>query len=416
MSREIDCLIVGTGVGGLACGTILAQRGWRVLLLTRRPLQDSFFWVQDGFEHDRSPELLWGFEAGGPLHPLLASKVSERSLVQLKPGIQVVLPNHRVGFYPSGPDWERELRREFPGCWQSMLACSEELCRLSEMIWKEIEAPLRSITSWRHTRLIGRRPLRSFLREREAPLPFCHMAEAVAGASFQVDPRQTTVAMAAAAFGHTHRGFFAPREGMRGVAEGLISRLQALGGEIRVGAVGEVKSRWGEVRGVTMTDGEVVSCRYVVLEAEVSSEAPILHALVEEALIPGEMGRNVLVVGADSVGAGPSAVFQLALGGIPRGHDPLLHTRTVAVRILHGSPENPIDLLGRAFPGWTKAKVCSLPPRPHRVGRSLLSNRWPRPRNMLLISRESPVGCGLSAAAWQGCRVATRLIGRRSTM
>lgn len=412
MSREIDCLIVGSGMGGLACGITLAQRGWRVLLLTSRPLQDSFFWVQDGFEHDRSPELLWGFEAGGPLHPLLASKVSESPFVQLKPGVQVVLPNHRVGFHPSGPDWERELRREFPGCWQSVVACSEQLCRLSEMIWKEMEAPLRSITSWKHTRLIGRRPLRSFLREREAPLPFCHMAEAVAGASFQVEPWQTTVAMAAAAFGHTHRGFFAPREGMRAVVEGLISRLQDLGGEIRVGAVGEVKSRWGEVRGVTMTDGEVVSCRYVVLEAEVSSEAPILHALVEEALIPGEMGRNVLLVGADSLGGGPSPVFQLALGGIPRCHDPLLRKRTVAVRILHGSPENSIDLLGNAFPGWTKAEVCSIPLRRRAMGRSLLSHRRPRPRNMMVIVRESPVGCGFSAAAWQGCRVATRLIAR----
>ncbi len=410
MRREIDCLIVGSGIGGLVCGTVLAQRGWQVLLLTGRPLQESFFWVQDGLEHHRSPELLWGFEEGGLLHPLLAAEKSEPPLSRLKPGIQVVLPDHRFGLYPLGPDWERELRREFPSCWHSMIVSSEQLCRLSEIIWKQTEAPLRGITSWRHTHLIGRRPLRGYLRERGAALSFCDIAEVVAGACFHVEPRQTTVAMGAAAFGHTHRGFFAPRGGMRALAEWLISRFQGLGGEIRVSAVGEVKSRWGEVRGVTMTDGEVVSCRHVVLEAEVSPEDRILHVLVDEALIPGEMGQNVILLEADSEKGGPLAVLQLTLGGIARRQDSLPEERTVAVRILRSSRENPITLLGKTFPGWTKAKVCSPPLRRDGMGRSLLSRRRPRPRNMLVIARESPLGRGLSATAWRGYHVAARLI------
>ncbi|HET7854237.1 MAG TPA: FAD/NAD(P)-binding protein, partial [Candidatus Methylomirabilis sp.] len=74
MHREIDCLIVGSGLGSVTCGTALAQRGWRILLLTPGALEDSFCRIQDGFEHDRSTDLLWGLEEGGFLHTLLATE------------------------------------------------------------------------------------------------------------------------------------------------------------------------------------------------------------------------------------------------------------------------------------------------------------------------------------------------------
>src|SRR3990172_3731976 len=162
MHREIDCLIVGSGMGSVTCGTALAQRGWRVVLLTPGALEDSFYRIQDRFEHDRSPDLLWGLEEGGFLHPLLATE-EQPPVVRLQPGGQG-----------------------------------------------------------------GMTPL------------FGDRAGAVAAACFGVDPSQATVAMAAMAFGHARKGFFAPRGGTKAFIERPLRRFQVLGGDVRDGVVREI--------------------------------------------------------------------------------------------------------------------------------------------------------------------------------
>lgn len=269
-------------------------------------------------------------------------------------------------------------------------------------------APLRNITPWGHGRLVGRRHLRTFLRQRGIALPFCDLAEAVAAACFNVKPSQTTVAMAATAFGHARKGFFVPRGGTKAFIEQLICRFQALGGKIQGGAVGEIKSRWATVREVATSDGGVVSCRYLVLEPNPGPGNRIVHLLVDEALIPGEMGRNVLLVETDQTEGAPPALLHLALGV---AHDTLPQKRAVAIRILQASRRDPVSLLEEAFPGWVGAQICAVPSRQDRLDFPLAS-RWLRPRNLAVISAESPLGHGLSAAAWNGRRIATRLLSR----
>ncbi|MFQ5881282.1 MAG: phytoene desaturase family protein [Candidatus Methylomirabilales bacterium] len=412
MNREIECLILGSGIGSLTCGTTLAQRGWRVLLLCNRLPEETFSWSQDGFHHDRSPELYWGLEEDGFLRRFLGSHGIGPEAVRLQPGVQVVLPRHRLDFYGFGPDWERELRREFPRSWRSILTCWKRLSDLHRAIWRQTEADVRGIRSWVPPRIIGRRRLRGFLLRFGLELPFCHMVEAVSAACFHVEPWQTTVAMATQAFGHTQRGFFALRDGAKGLAEQLTSRFQGLGGEIRLGWVREIRTRWGKVDGVRTADGEEVDCRYLVLEPELTPGNRILHLLVDEILIPGEMRQNVLVVETDPLETGPMALLQLALGSVGNTDDPLRQKQSVAVRVLQAPREDPMTLLERAFPGWARAKVYSAPTLGEPTESLLPSRRWRRPRNLLVISHENPVGRGLSAAALSGHQLAVRLLSR----
>jgi phytoene dehydrogenase-like protein len=410
MQREIDCLIVGSGMGSMTCGTVLAQRGWRVLLLTRDTLEDSFYGIHDAFEHERSPDLLWGLEEGGFLRPLLATE-EEPPVVRLQPGVQVVLPGHRVGLYGPGPDWERELRREFSSSWRESLACAEDLCQLSEVIWAGMGMSRWTMARWRSSRLGGTRHLRTFLRGRGITPPFCNMTEAVAAACFGVEPSQTTVAMAAVAFGHARNGLFAARGGAKGFIERLTRRFQAFKGEIRSGAVREITIKWNKIREVVTAEGGVVCPRYVVWEPDPASQNQILHLVVDEALIPGEMGRNVLLVEAESSGEAPSGLLHLALGVVGDADGRPSRKRALAIRILRAPRHDPVNLLDQAFPGWARVEICPVPPRQGAVGFPLAPRRL-RPRNLAVISAESALGCGLSAAAWNGHRIATRLLGR----
>lgn len=410
MHRKIDCLIVGSGMGSVTCGTALAERGWRVLLLTPGTLEDSFYRVQDGFEYDRSPDLLWGLEEGGFLHPLVAT-AEPPPVVRLHPGVQVVLPCHRVGLYGPGPDWERELRREFWSSWSDILLCAEDLSQLSKAIWVRMEAPLWRMPRWRSSRLDGKRLLRTFLRSRGITPPFCDMADAVTAACFGVDPSQATVAMGAMAFGHARKGFFAPRGGAKAFIEHLIRRFQALGGEIRRGVVREITVRWNTIREVATTDGDVVSSRYVVWEPDAGPHDRIVHLAVDERLIPGEMGRNVLLVEAEGSGEAPPGLLHLALGvvGDADGRPP--RKRSVAIRILRAPHKDLLGLLDQAFPGWARVQINPVAPR-QGVTDFPLASRWLQPRNLFVTSHASPLGCGLPAAAWSGHRIATRLHSR----
>ncbi|MCI0483861.1 MAG: hypothetical protein L0Y78_04695 [candidate division NC10 bacterium] len=410
MHREIDCLIVGSGLGSVTCGTALAQRGWRVLLLTPGALEDSFSRIQDGFEHDRSTDLLWGLEEGGFLHPLLATE-ERPPVVRLQPGIQVVLPCHRVGLYGSGPDWERELRREFSSSWREIFACAEDLCRLSRAIGAQKEGALARLAFWDRGRFNRKRQLRPFLHERGIGTPFCDVAEAAAAACFAVEPSQTTVAMAAMAFGHARKGLFAPQGGTKAFIERLIRRFQSLGGEIRGGVVRELTVRWNMIREVATADGELVSSRYVIWEPDPDPQDRVLHLVVDEALIPGEMRVNVLLVEAEGSGGTRPGLLHLALGVVGDAHGSSPQKRAVAIRILRAPQKDLLSLLDQAFPGWAGAQLCSVSPRQAQPEFPLAS-RWLRPRNLAVISAESPLGRGLSAAAWNGSRVAARLLSR----
>jgi hypothetical protein len=155
----------------------------------------------------------------------------------------------------------------------------------------------------------------------------------------------------------------------------------------------------------------VVSSRYVVWEPDPGPQDGILHLLVDEALIPGEMGRNVLLVEAEGSGEAPSGLLHLALGVVGDADGRSSRKRAVAIRILRTPRRDPVSLLDQAFPGWAGAQICSVPPKQARPEFPLASG-WLRPRNLAIISAESPLGRGLSAAAWNGHRIATRLLRR----
>jgi hypothetical protein len=331
--------------------------------------------------------------------------------VRLQPGIQVVLPCHRVGLYGPGPEWERELRREFSSSWRAIFTCAEDLCQLSRAIGAQREGALARLAFWDRGRLNGKRHLRPFLQERGIAPPFCDIAEAAAAACFGVEPSQTTVAMAAMAFGHARRGLFAPRGGTKAFIERLIRRFQSLGGEIRSRVVREITVGWNMIRGVATADGEVVSSRHVVWEPDSAPQDRVLHLVVDEALIPGEMGRNVLLVEAEGSGEARPGLLHLALGVVGDAHGSSPQKRAVAIRILRAPQKDLLSLLDQAFPGWAGAQICSVPPRQAQPEFPLPS-RWLRPRNLAVISVESPLGRGLSASAWNGHRIATRLLRR----
>ena len=402
-------------MGSLTCGTLLVQRGWRVVILTETQPAEVYTFSWNGWCFDRWPEFFWGLEEGGVLYRVFASLGCQLEAIRLHPGVQALLPGHRVGFYPPGPEWERELRREFPRSAQPLIACLEQLSQIHRVTRSKMEAHLLGKRSWRPSPMIGREPLGRFLPRFDLDPALCRMVAVLTAACFSVEPEATTVAMAAALFGHIHHGLFVLRGGIGGLVAQLSSRFRALGGEMRPGRPQEIRTGWRRVQGVKTLEEEELHCHHLVVEPGWTSVHPGLYLRLDEAFIPGEMGRNVLILEPRSEGADLQAILQLTVtdgGGFPQASE---ERRAVTIKLLHAPPEDPLIFLERFFPGWSRAEVTFAPP-PLSSGISYsLSGRWLRPVNLTILSHQCPLGTGVAASILQGYQAALRLSSRSFT-
>jgi phytoene dehydrogenase-like protein len=412
MEGKVDCLILGSGVGSLICGTLLAQCGWRVLMLTESPPEQTLTFSWNGWRLDRRPEFLWGLEEGGVLHRIFASLDWQPEVIRVDPAVQVLLPGHRIGFYSPGPEWERELRREFPQSLKPISACLQQLSQIHRVTRSQMEAHLTGRRSWRPSPMIARQPLKRFLSRFDLDPLFCHMVEILTAACFAMEPETSTAAMAASLFDHIHHGLFALRGGIARLADQRSSRCRALGGELRIGRFQDIPTGWGRIQGVKTVEGEEISCRHFVVEPGPTSMNRSLCLLVDEVLIPGEMRRNVLVFEPCSDGAGFRAILQLALEDGEGFLQASEGEWVVMVRLFHAPPEDPRFFLERFFPGWSSAEMTLASPLPSPKVPYSPAGRWLRPVNLTILSHHCPLGTGVAASALQGYRAALRLSSR----
>ena len=125
--NEQEVIVLGSGLGGLVAGTLLAKNSHPVLLLREKRYQSSYaikgyhFASFSNFSEKRLrptflkkvsqaldlPLLTGTQEEGNP-----AKKISDKS--KRSPGFQVVLPKARIDIFPERSLFQKERKREFP--------------------------------------------------------------------------------------------------------------------------------------------------------------------------------------------------------------------------------------------------------------------------------------------------------------
>ncbi|MFV1951415.1 MAG: phytoene desaturase family protein [Nitrospinota bacterium] len=119
---DYDVIVIGAGIGGLTTASLLAKRGFKVVVLEQSDHPGGYCssLPQNGYLFDIGASLFWGFDEGGIFYSLFSElgmidgMLKGDNIRKTDPGLQIVLPNHRIDLFSERSRFFEEIKREFP--------------------------------------------------------------------------------------------------------------------------------------------------------------------------------------------------------------------------------------------------------------------------------------------------------------
>lgn len=284
-----DAVVVGSGIGGLACAALLALKGLRVLVLEQHHTPGGLIqtFVRGRFRFDTGLHVL------GELHPdglparLLVPLTGGARFRRLGPVVDRIHHPDGVVDLRAGRDaLVAGLEERFPGCEESVRATLDRMARASAhvgtaLLARNLPPQLRDLMD-RHALADGER----LLRTPAAPwlgetLGDGLHADALAiRAGYHGTPLHEASAGAHAAVCHHYvDGAWAPAGDARDITHGLAATVARAGGWTVVGAdVVRIDQEAGAAVGVVLRDGQTVRAPCVVSAVGVHNTLALLDA------------------------------------------------------------------------------------------------------------------------------------------
>ncbi len=132
-TTRADAVIIGSGIAGLTSAALLAQRGYKVVVLERdiHPGGCAAGWTQDGYRFAVGATVAMGFEQGGVHREIYNRLGLEPRYVEVNPAIRVHLPDRKVEVKTTHAEWFKEVAEKFPGQTENKLAFWREARQLA---------------------------------------------------------------------------------------------------------------------------------------------------------------------------------------------------------------------------------------------------------------------------------------------
>jgi phytoene dehydrogenase-like protein len=269
-----DVVVCGGELTGLIAATLLARRGFRVLLLGHDADRPSF--EAAGVTLSREPALLPPLDAvplGRVLKELNCVQVVRRRAPALAPAFQVALPRHRFDVTSADEPLGRELDREFRADRAAIEAALGRLAATSALLDPLLatEMTLPADGFWER-REMGR--IESLLPKPGAdlldPLPASHPIRAAVGVpaalSVALAPNDVGTVGQARAFTLARRGLHRLEGGSAGLHALFLEKLQTFAGERRDKLTPiEIIVRRGRAVGIKVRPrDETIGCQHLI--------------------------------------------------------------------------------------------------------------------------------------------------------
>ena len=460
-------VILGSPAGALACGAMLASAGIPTRVLEPgEVVGEPYRALEDPpYRFDAFPPLLWGLEVGAALTEALAP-LGLPPFKCHEPGLQVILPRHRLSLHADPGRLDRELTRE---CGSRASAVRDFLTDLGRLaagfgVGRLLPPPLlprpgavrssrlrRGLLPWFPPVRGGLEPVEDLLARHGVGEPFGSLVAVLTAFWFAQPPSCCPALAVALLLERLRGGLYLPAGGAQALTDALVAEFFRAGGHLRTGApVQALLTRFRSVRAVLTAAGEAVPCSAVLLARDASPPfrkasrpaedgtgppavpppaGAVLHLALAETVLPPVLGPCALAA-PDGPG-GPLCLLTLAPPGdstrAPRGE------RALTVLFLPGRgeegaalaafpPERLIARLEPILPGAGRfarfAVVRPAPPAPREEEVASARLWWVRAireplgplRGSLHLPRAGLLGQGLLSELSWGRYVAERLL------
>lgn len=328
-----DVILYGLGIESLTIGSLLAKRGRKVLILsTEGDSEDQPFYSRDGFLFDVYPSF-WLAKNPEQPHPALAELGISIDFHPLDPGLQVVLPNHRLSFHRQEELFWQEIRREFPnradGIATFLRGTKGLRERVEGLLQRELTPPPPDLRSrWSRTKDVpfsipsilheGKPSFSSYLEGLQKDREVCLMVDALLLGLGGVTGKNCNALFGSLLYSLMRDAASYPSGGTRRIYDTLRKSFLENGGELRSTCESPRLIREGKkIKGLaTVEEGELGGrillgdfCLWQIYEGgkdrqglrrhskrPPSNETMTLFLGVDQEVLPEEMGENLLLV------------------------------------------------------------------------------------------------------------------------
>jgi phytoene dehydrogenase-like protein len=309
-----DAVIIGGGIGGLACAGMLAARGRKVIVLEQALAPGGYLtsFHREGFTFDSAVDCIAGLDPEGLLTWLLRSLGVDRGLtpIRLDPIRVSRFPGLTVQVDASLPEYIERLSRLFPSERSGIVT----FFRRAEEIYADIETMMEAVKEgkengdvlpvslMRYRHLTYAELLRADIRDRRLASILADRCPFLGSSPV----RASAVRMISLMMSYFRSGAFRPAGGHQSLPDLLTAGIRRMGGEVCLGRPAKRILLEGDrcVRVLT-ADGADFPTGHVV------SNADFFETF--ERLIGGDVGARVL---AENFNRALSPSFFIAYAGI----------------------------------------------------------------------------------------------------
>jgi phytoene desaturase len=264
-TKDYDAVVIGAGIGGLACGATLAKGGKRVKVIEQHTSPGGYCVSFDrkGFKFSAGVLRINGCEPGGIIYELLSTLglQNEVEFYRLDPLMRVVFPGESFAFpFKDMPLYIAKLLEKFP---EEKRGITQLLDTMKALFTEKLSSPGPALKKYRDKTFkelldeyITNEKLKSFIS-------FLSLTDAAVSPS-----RGSAVFCSRLIMAHFTEGGFWPKGGPQALADAIAKGLQSFGGELefRTKAT-KIIIKDGKAVGVETEDGRRIQASYIISNA-----------------------------------------------------------------------------------------------------------------------------------------------------